>query len=580
MEAYKQQLAQIFLHNKVLEVPFYQRKYVWGEDDWRRFLDDMVTMCQDDEPYFLGSLILKDKLIEGPNPEGFAGRSIVVDGQQRLTTLLILMKVIALLTNKEQEFERIFFIEGAETDETYIALRHNYNDRDAFEKVMRLSKLDDLSGNRIFDAYEFFKDNIDISDPRFQTLKLRTIERDLLFVGIYVGKDEDEQQIFDTINSLGVRLTTAELLKNYFFDEGTLHEFQTYWLPTFEKDDETKAYWDTEVKTGRITRTLIDNFLYSFLQIKIQDKSLGIPDEKMAPYQKYDRLFHSYQDFIANYYPGGKLNILPELMEYAALFRSAMRPEIVDEALPSEPGIERITAVMVGLDVNTMLPYVLYVLKNVPDRCERDAIFGILETYALRRVITHTPNKNYNRFFTETLIGNQVITADALKALFASMPADNVNAMPSDASLHQAFLEGHIWQWQATRVIYLIESALRDKDKNATTLNGISSYQLEHLMPVKWRQNWGQVADPDARDSALQTLGNFAILPAKLNASVSNADWSTKVAGKGDKGGLAKHAAGLVTLSPWLTSTTWDEQTIQNRGEWLYQKALKIWPSV
>jgi uncharacterized protein with ParB-like and HNH nuclease domain len=580
MDAYKRQIGEIFIRNKILEVPFYQRNYVWGEEDWKRFLDDITEMCHENEPYFLGSLILKDRPMQGGNEESFAGRFMVVDGQQRLTTLMIFMKVLALRTDDDTTFKEMFLIEKKKLDKTFVALRHSYNDRKAFEHVMLLDKLEDLSGNRIYEAYTYFKENIDIDETKHLSLSLDTIDANLLFVGVFVGEHEDEQQIFDTINSLGVRLTTAELLKNYFFDESTLKDFEKYWKPTFEGDEETKAYWDTEIKTGRITRTLIDNFLYSFLQIKIQDRSLGIPLNEKNLYQKYDRLFHSYRDFIENYYAGRKLGILAELRDYANLFRSTVKPDITKEELPAEPALERITAIVVSLDTSTMLPYVLYILKNVAGESERNAIFGILESYALRRVIIRASNKNYNHFFTETLIGNEILTAQKLSSLFTKMDKDNVNAMPSDTELRDAFLSGHVWQWQATRIIYLIESRIRDHEKHATCLSGIEKYQLEHIMPVKWRDHWGEADNPEERDDALQTLGNFAIIPGKLNASISNADWPTKLIGKGTKGGLKQYASDLDTLNPWLECDAWNEESIQKRGKWLYEKAKEIWPSV
>lgn len=87
-----------------------------------------------------------------------------------------------------------------------------------------------------------------------------------------MDKDEDEQQIFDSINSLGVNLTTAELLKNYFFGPNTIQEYESKWVSVFEKDNDTKAYWDTEMETGRLRRTMMDIFFDSYFQIFVQDK--------------------------------------------------------------------------------------------------------------------------------------------------------------------------------------------------------------------------------------------------------------------------------------------------------------------
>ena len=87
-----------------------------------------------------------------------------------------------------------------------------------------------------------------------------TIMTNTQFVKIDLDEDEDEQQIFDTINSLGVNLTTAELLKNYFFSRETIQEYEDKWVSVFEKDDDAKTYWDTELETGRLKRAMIDIF--------------------------------------------------------------------------------------------------------------------------------------------------------------------------------------------------------------------------------------------------------------------------------------------------------------------------------
>ena len=242
MQADKKEINGIFLKNKLLEIPFYQRSYVWGEMEWGRLLEDLHDMCEREEEYFLGSIILKNTIITGDNPDQFAGKFVVIDGQQRLTTLLILMKVISLINEDDETFDDYFFKRKKKGNIDALYLRHNHKDRPDFEKVMRLNELEDLEGNTgVIGAYNYFRANIDEATAR--TMDLETMTQYMVFVMIEVYENEDEQQIFDTINSLGVRLTTAELLKNYFFSTADIQQYKDNWEAVFEADTDTRAYW-------------------------------------------------------------------------------------------------------------------------------------------------------------------------------------------------------------------------------------------------------------------------------------------------------------------------------------------------
>jgi uncharacterized protein with ParB-like and HNH nuclease domain len=133
-----------------------------------------------------------------------------------------------------------------------------------------------------------------------------------MFVGIDLGIDEDEQQIFDTINSLGVRLTTAELLKNYFFGRDDIENYETKWKLVFENDDETKSFWDREITAGRTKRENIDLFFYSFLQIKLQDKSLNVKSDDKKRLSKFSNLFENYKSFMGTSKNQNLINFKPK----------------------------------------------------------------------------------------------------------------------------------------------------------------------------------------------------------------------------------------------------------------------------
>ena len=571
MDAHKALITNIFNNSTLVEVPFFQRSYVWKEDLWARLLEDMEFVVKTKKPHFLGSIILK----EGRKPkqgENFADCRTIVDGQQRLTTFLIFMKVLCLKLKQSALFDCQFRIMGQ-----MIALRHGRNDIRAFEKIMSLDKAEKIDNpeptSRIIGAFNYFVEHIDESKLDIMTIFVNT-----QFVRIDLDADEDEQQIFDTINSLGVNLTTSELLKNYFFNRETVGEYDKKWADVFEQDADTKIYWDKEIETGRIKRAVIDIFFDSYFQLFIQDKKYNISNEDKLMYSRVDRLAQSYQHFINTYCDGNKNIVLDQMKDYAECFRSNLKPDQCEMSIPKEESIERINVVIFGLKNTTMIPYILYIAKNVQDKTELDKMYGILESYIMRRVVVHASTKNYNNLFT-SLILNKVLDSQTLISRLKGN-GDATTYCPDDSELKIGFESSKLVNLQSKGIIYLIESKIRP-DNSSTALLGFNNYSLEHLMPKKWRNNWGSCASEDEekkRDSILLTLGNLAIIPQALNASIRDAAWNVKKIGKGqNKPGLLLCASGLCTLHNVLQKNIWDESEIENRADWLLTQAKNIW---
>lgn len=136
MDAHKALITNIFNNSTLVEVPFFQRSYVWKEDLWGRLLEDMEFVVKTKKPHFLGSIILK----EGRKPrqgENFADCRTIVDGQQRLTTFLIFMKVLCLKLGQTALFDCQFRIMGQ-----MIALRHGRVINRAYEVMVALDEND------------------------------------------------------------------------------------------------------------------------------------------------------------------------------------------------------------------------------------------------------------------------------------------------------------------------------------------------------------------------------------------------------------------------------------------------------
>ena len=580
MDARKKTIPDICNGSRILKVPYFQRAYVWEDKQWERFLDDVNTVCETHTPFFMGSVILKQQ--PTPASSDFGDIRTIIDGQQRLTTLSILLKVLCLKTDSPETFNRRFRLDDGKT----LAIQLNRDDAGAYNTIMNLqkpipvSKLVDEkilsesdSDSKIVLAYQYFLDNLDPSKVKFSLVR-----DNILFVGIDLDVGEDEQQIFDTVNSLGVPLTTAELLKNFFFEKNNESDYQKYWYNMFEKDDDTKTYWNREITTGRSKRSMIDLFFFSWLQIKTHDNTLSIPEKDKVAFSKVEKLFDSYKRFIERYLSNDKQHVIDEIQTYADVFRKKFDYNITKSELSANPGIERINAIIFALESTTLIPYILYVESNVSSMAEKNEIYAYLESYAMRRLVTKQVSKNYNQLFTDRLISNGVLSKSKLADYLLGQVATS-NRIPTDEEVKMAFHDSVLVNKQAIGVLYMIESRIRNQGLYSTQLLGIEQYSLEHIMPKKWKNHWSIQANMsvETRDRQLLTLGNLALLRLPLNLAIRDADWNTKKYGANGKNGLIKYAGGMETLFDCLCSPEWDETTIKRRADNLAEQALKIW---
>ena len=363
------------------------------------------------------------------------------------------------------------------------------------------------------------------------------------------------------------------------FNNGTLIEvpfFQRSWV---QKDDLwQRLLGDTELETGRLKRAIIDIFFDAYFQLFIQDRNYNITNEDKLMYARVDHLSQSYQHFVNTYCSGNKNVVLDAMRDYALYFMNTFKLGQCERSVPSNFGVERINVVIFGLKNTTMIPYILFVAKNVSDDAEKNRIYGILESYIMRRMIVHAPTKNYNNLFT-SLILNLVLDAGALLTRLKGA-GDATTYTPDDDELRNGFENSKLVNLQSKGIIYLIESKIRPAN-SAVALLGFNQYSLEHLMPKKWKNNWPPCATDDLerrRDSILLTLGNLAIITQSLNASIRDAAWDMKKTGNGNgKPGLALCASGLCTLYDVLTKTDWNEAEISARAKWLFEQVRTIW---
>ena len=578
MQPAKVSTTQLLADGHSFYVPFYQRAYVWPENLWNRFIRDMEYISKTDEEYFIGSVILKKLGANGIETARWA----VVDGQQRLTTLAIFYKVISLKNpNSHNPFDKRFRL-----DNNDLSIKHSLNDKEAFEKIANLTQDIELEGedkSNLIKAYNYFRSNVDVNK-----INILNIQARLWFIAIYLEANENEHKIFDTINSIGMSLNTEELLKNHLFTSSTLDDYTTIWKPVFEADNACLTYWKTETSVGRMgKKTLSDRFFHTLLQIIMHDPRNNISSADKAEFRKYDdeNEFSNYQKVIESG-KWDKIEFAKIVVAYANIFKQIYSKKAIQENSESyKTPLKRILLTIFTLDVYTAVPYVLYILKNVADKAEQDKIFTLLESYIIRRQICNKVVKNYSDLFTESLIGQQILTYDALVEYLSNKKPNESLHMPYDAEVEDGFAtNSNLTNEKARGILYLLESKLREIDGSLTILHPYTKYTLEHLMPQDWETNWPMPDDlnevekfefKNNRNKAIATLGNMAIITQSLNSKVSNNQWKKKL-----DGGLKVKAGDLLTMKDVINQSEWDETTIASRAEWLAVKANEVWENV
>ncbi|AJC89911.1 DUF262 domain-containing protein [Campylobacter subantarcticus] len=180
------------IDNRKVIVPFFQRPYVWEEEHWEQLLSDLKNSFLEDKEHFLGSIILKRGGVENC--------SIVIDGQQRLTTFSILIKVLYDFLEQEQRDElelRTYLFYKKE-----IKINHSKLDKEKYEKVLKDENIDTKEKDGIFGCFNYFKKAVDKLKQEINLSKFTEfiIERKL-WVIVCLNANEDEQKIFDSINS-------------------------------------------------------------------------------------------------------------------------------------------------------------------------------------------------------------------------------------------------------------------------------------------------------------------------------------------------------------------------------------------
>lgn len=595
----------IFMQPQRLLIPLFQRPYVWNEElQWEPLWKDLERIATRQlqspntaqTPHFFGAIVLQQL----PSPTSDLQQRTVIDGQQRLTTLQLLLDAIhseiamAGATMPAARLEPL--ITNAEAfcrkEEDRFKVWPTNRDRPAFNEVMGASAPVDYQKlkhrtSRIVKAHQYFTQQcrawLHAEGPDRIAARAEAIERSarelLQFVVIDLSAHENAQEIFETLNARGAVLTAADLIKNFVFqrllEQGADVEeaYNKYWVQ-FET-----AFWEEDVNVGRVKIPRSSVFLNHWLVART--------GEEVVAREVFSR-FKEYADYQADH---PMLDLLKEIHRAATIYR-----EFTEKAQVLDGPLDRVGLFVYrvkALESEVIKPVLLALLDHksglLPQH-QVDTALDVLESWLTRRMLIRATAKNYNKIMAEvvSVIRNAPIdqVGKTVSESFSSQRSE-VAYWPDDDEVRRALETMPVYRKLSRARLRMVLEAIEDHWRGwipgQVSVAGMrirrGSYAIEHLMPQAWTKHWplppgGSEAD---RDAHIHRLGNLTLLTKKLNSTVSNGPW---LGATGKAAHLQEKDVVLLNsklLKEYL-SKQWDETGIDARTKQMVDAILAIWP--
>ena len=601
MEPRKHTLAELFEGQLIYVVPSYQRLYVWNRDDqWDPLwsdVEEMATVLFDDalrrgydsvdqaavEAHFLGAVVLK---MSGSTPD-LSRQLRVIDGQQRLTTLQLLLAAavnelenlgLSSPANRLRELTSNSSRSASYGNDSFKInhhrreVGHDYERfRDVMDSALNGSASDNIGGP-MADCLQFFQgaihswlaakqDHANVAASALAT----TLIMKLSLVGIYLDPHEKEHIIFETLNARGEPLTEWDKIKNYLLykaDEEPGLDQEAFYEDYLDEFD--RPWWRELVGRGA-QRPRIDVFADYWLESR-----------KVTPVA-VRRVFREFQRHVDDL--GGPLEAMIQ-----GFIRDAGYFERYESSDAGDRTRERLFHNRrLNMAVGAFWPLLLRLQRIEAQQSVRDRWFAALESYFVRRLITGYQARSYDQIALELLETLPAEDADGSSIGDAILDRllqykESASIWPSDAEVRQAVLNRHLPQYAQRLVLSAIEQYLITDRAAVQFLS--PGVQVEHIMPRGWQSvSWPlpkgveQALAESRREEAIATLGNLTLLNGPLNSSISNAAWDVKRSGIEESDNLFLNRR-LLQEFP----NAWTENDMHSRGKWMHSVIVEIWP--
>ena len=603
MKADTYELKTILTLERRYVIPTFQRDYEWTEDgQWELLFDDLESVAdklgakrrefevagqpvakadQRVAPHFLGAIVL-DLL---PTSAGSLDARSVIDGQQRLTTIQLLVRaVLDVLTEigsrRVHQVRRLIQNPSDITPnlEDQYKLWPRRRDRDVWCLAMADGQPPPDSHHLYFSARAYFSER-----TRKALQAMGAIGADLLvdallslfkLVVIDLEDNDDGQVIFEVLNGRQTPLSATDLVKNLLFLRAELDseaELERLYDKHWAYFDD--PWWRKEVGRGHAARGRRDMLLSAWLTAATgTEVSVG----------------HLYSE-VRHYLDIGShktIDILPALSVAAQAFRD------IDEIPSSIPrrmadAYRRLNR----LSVTTALPLLVW-LRTLPSvrfsAADHTRAAIAVDSWVMRRILVGANTRGYGKRFVDVLKGAQAAARAGTSVVEAVeqglLEAGDNSTWVTDVQIEDAFVNrtfyGVVGQDRLRLILGAIDYQMHaDHPLGEHPSFDYGALQIEHILPQSWQKSWPILSDDEAsgtlleqeRDRAVNRIGNLTLVTSPLNPSMSNGPWTNK------KCALSEHSN--LQLNVRVASLeTWDETAIENRAQDLAAVACRVWP--
>lgn len=567
-------------------IPAFQRRYVWTlEDQWEPLWEDVRNTAEDylekleahggefveaernTKKHFLGAVVIQQVSTATRDIE----QREVIDGQQRITTLQLLLDAVQYVCEKrnaggvETRLARLVTNDSRVlvNEEDTFKLWPTVNDRPAFTHAMHNGlAIEGYEESLIVQAHEYFQLQASQwieSEPDAMQSRMEALETAvtgmLHMVVIDLGPQDDPHVIFETLNARGTPLLESDLIKNYVSARAEV-DADVIW------GDLDHDWWRKDVRQGRLLRPRIDALLDYWLEMRTWDdvsagKVFGAFRE-LARDRHVDEIMVELKGDLSNYrrYEEGPRAPAEDVFHYRA-------------------GVMQMAA---------FTPVLLSFL-SWPEEVRIDALKA-LESFLVRRMVCRATTKDYNRMALDLLRDldrwEMAHGAEAVISFLSSREADS-RRWPTDDDLESAFRTLPLYRLLTRGRLRLVLEAIEQRQREehmAEETQVPKNLTIEHVLPQSWERNWPLPHEIDKdearqeRNRLVHTIGNLTLVTARLNPALSNAPWEEK------QGTLDEHSVLLLNrqLLAEYRSGAWTEETIVARSRKMAKLVAKIWP--
>ena len=561
MQAGVMRIDDFISDKRTLVIPVYQRNYDWKETNCEKLFDDMTEAVKRNRPHFIGTFVYQYKPAAGIFQE-----FIIIDGQQRITSTILFARALYEIADDElkSDIHSKFLRHTFGDMKNKLRLRPTEYDYAIFEKLMSDLPFDetnftaDEKSSAMYRNFVYFRKKISASDLSPQ--KLYDSIYQLNVVSILL-QEENPQEIFESLNSTGLDLTQADLIRNFL-------------LMPLAYDRQTELYKSYWLKIEELLRPSdnVENFIVQYLITK--RKSDAVMETNKQRLSKRN-LYETFKNYFADNFGAGKIeDFLRELLRYARFFRRCIFN--ADDDFKRLSALDKKFYELTFLLDATNAPIILMYLLDRYERGDFDEATFIKFVDAMISLVFRAKVCRYTGIASQ-FAGNVLARLEK-----SSLTVDNFWQAITFGKGHYAFPQDKVFQEALVNeklfltiknngckyLLYSLERRARAKELPSYSEANI---QIEHIMPQTLNADWeiylSTRDDLSAHENFLHTLGNLTLTGE--NQTLGNADFDTKQEIYSRSNFFYTRA--LADYSEWTS------RQIQARAKRLANEAIKIW---